>query len=144
MTDGKEHIEPAVVRAWVTETVRTLGEARARIDSANVFPVADADTGTNMLLTVTEGARAVAALPDGEPTDSVLVAFARGALLGARGNSGVILSEFLRGFRGGGLSGGGPRPRARPAPPAGGGGAARPPPRGRRGRRPDRRGGRGT
>ncbi|MFD6091399.1 DAK2 domain-containing protein [Oerskovia sp. NPDC060338] len=100
MTDGKEHIEPAVVRAWVTETVRTLGEARARIDSANVFPVADADTGTNMLLTVTEGARAVAALPDGEPTDSVLVAFARGALLGARGNSGVILSEFLRGFAG--------------------------------------------
>ncbi|MET4226171.1 DAK2 domain-containing protein [Oerskovia enterophila] len=100
MTDGKEHIEPAVVRAWVTETVRTLGEARARIDSANVFPVADADTGTNMLLTVTEGARAVSALPDGEPTDTVLVAFARGALLGARGNSGVILSEFLRGFAG--------------------------------------------
>ncbi|KRD40289.1 hypothetical protein ASE27_04935 [Oerskovia sp. Root918] len=100
MTDGKEHIEPALVRAWVTETVRTLGEARARIDSANVFPVADADTGTNMLLTVTEGARAVSALPDGEPTDTVLVAFARGALLGARGNSGVILSEFLRGFAG--------------------------------------------
>ncbi len=100
MTDGKEHIEPAVVRTWVTETVRTLGEARARIDGANVFPVADADTGTNMLLTVTEGARAVAALPDGEPTDTVLVAFARGALLGARGNSGVILSEFLRGFAG--------------------------------------------
>ena len=100
MTDSTGHIEPAVVRAWVTETVRTLGEARARIDSANVFPVADADTGTNMLLTVTAGARAVSVVPDGAPVDPTLLAFARGALLGARGNSGVILSEFLRGFAG--------------------------------------------
>ncbi|WP_168210071.1 DAK2 domain-containing protein [Oerskovia sp. KBS0722] len=100
MTDGTEHIEPAVVRAWVAETVRTLGEARARIDRANVFPVADADTGTNLFLTVTEGARAVGEVPDGAPVDAVLLAFARGALIGARGNSGVILSEFLRGFAG--------------------------------------------
>ncbi|MFF3066011.1 DAK2 domain-containing protein [Oerskovia sp. NPDC057915] len=100
MTDGTEHIEPAVVRAWVAETVRTLGEARARIDRANVFPVADADTGTNLFLTVTEGARAVSEVPDGAPVDTVLLAFARGALIGARGNSGVILSEFLRGFAG--------------------------------------------
>ncbi|MDF2848277.1 MAG: hypothetical protein K0R97_2259, partial [Oerskovia sp.] len=92
MTDGTEHIEPAVVRAWVAETVRTLGEARARIDRANVFPVADADTGTNLFLTVTEGARAVDEVPDGAPVDAVLLAFARGALIGARGNSGVILS----------------------------------------------------
>ncbi|MBD7950857.1 DAK2 domain-containing protein [Oerskovia rustica] len=100
MTDGTEHIEPAVVRAWVAETVRTLGEARARIDRANVFPVADADTGTNLFLTVTEGARAVGEVPDGAPVDTLLLAFARGALIGARGNSGVILSEFLRGFAG--------------------------------------------
>jgi dihydroxyacetone kinase-like predicted kinase len=100
VTDGTEHIEPAVVRAWVAETVRTLGEARARIDRANVFPVADADTGTNLFLTVTEGARAVGEVPDGAPVDAVLLAFARGALIGARGNSGVILSEFLRGFAG--------------------------------------------
>lgn len=100
MTDGTEHIEPAVVRAWVAETVRTLGEARARIDRANVFPVADADTGTNLFLTVTEGARVVGEVPDGAPVDTVLLAFARGALIGARGNSGVILSEFLRGFAG--------------------------------------------
>lgn len=100
MTDGTEHIEPAVVRAWVAETVRTLGEARGRIDSANVFPVADADTGTNLFLTVTEGARAVREVPDGAPVDTLLLAFARGALIGARGNSGVILSEFLRGFAG--------------------------------------------
>ena len=100
MTDGTEHIEPAAVRAWVTETVRSLGEARGRIDSANVFPVADADTGTNLFLTVTEGARAVSTVPDGASVDSLLLAFARGALIGARGNSGVILSEFLRGFAG--------------------------------------------
>ncbi|MHA7132482.1 DAK2 domain-containing protein [Oerskovia turbata] len=101
MTDGTEQIEPAVVRAWVSETVRTLGDARARIDSANVFPVADADTGTNLFLTVAEGARAVAETPDDAPVDAVLLALARGALIGARGNSGVILSEFLRGFAGG-------------------------------------------
>ncbi|WP_030150851.1 DAK2 domain-containing protein [Oerskovia turbata] len=100
MTDGTEHIEPAVVREWVAETVRTLGQARARIDRANVFPVADADTGTNLFLTVTEGARTVGEVPDGAPVDAVLLAFARGALIGARGNSGVILSEFLRGFAG--------------------------------------------
>ncbi|MBD7997522.1 DAK2 domain-containing protein [Oerskovia gallyi] len=100
MTDGTEHIEPAVVRTWVAETVRALGEARARIDRANVFPVADADTGTNLFLTVTEGARAVGEVPDGAPVDTVLLAFARGALIGARGNSGVILSEYLRGFAG--------------------------------------------
>lgn len=100
MTDATEHIEPGVVRAWVAETVRVLTEARARIDSANVFPVADADTGTNMLLTVTEGSRAVHEVPDGAPVDTLLLAFARGALIGARGNSGVILSEFLRGFAG--------------------------------------------
>lgn len=100
MTDATGRIEPAVVQAWVAEAVRTLGEARARIDSANVFPVADADTGTNLFLTVTQGARAVSEVPDGAPVDALLLALARGALIGARGNSGVILSEFLRGFAG--------------------------------------------
>lgn len=65
------------------------------INALNVFPVPDGDTGTNMNLTLT------AALKDVQPTDSVaLVAerVYRGALMGARGNSGVILSQILRGL----------------------------------------------
>src|SRR4029453_11223082 len=69
-----------------------LDRNRARLDDLNVYPVPDGDTGTNMLLTV----RAVReALEAGE--DDV----AHAALLGARGNSGVILSQIIRGAAGG-------------------------------------------
>ncbi|MEK8225241.1 hypothetical protein NKG05_02535 [Oerskovia sp. M15] len=67
MTDGEQRIEPAVVRNWVAEIVRVLGDARARIDSTNVFPVADADTGTNMFLTVSEGRGRCATCPTTRP-----------------------------------------------------------------------------
>ena len=93
-----------VVTLWVHECARVLAAARAPLDEANVFPVADSDTGTNLWLTVREGAARVDAVrrtaPAGSPPDVValLRAFARGALDGARGNSGVILSEYLRGF----------------------------------------------
>ncbi len=65
-----------------------LDRSRARLDDLNVFPVPDGDTGTNMLLTV----RAVRETLEGGETD-----IARAALLGARGNSGVILSQIIRG-----------------------------------------------
>ena len=84
-----------------------LGAAREEIDALNVYPVPDGDTGTNMYLTV-EAAheallRVVGDAPDpaGEARHEApdvgpaLTAFARGALLGARGNSGVILSQLL-------------------------------------------------
>ncbi len=86
----------ADIRTWANHAVAALAEARDRIDSANVFPVADADTGTNMYLTVRDGARSI---PVGElAADGALAGWARGALLGARGNSGTILSEYLRGM----------------------------------------------
>ncbi len=67
------------------------------VNSLNVFPVPDGDTGTNMLLTMQAAMQEANAL--GSPTaGEVGAALSRGALLGARGNSGVILSQVLRGF----------------------------------------------
>lgn len=67
------------------------------IDALNVFPVPDGDTGTNMNLSMTSGAQEVSKLKN--PTVSeVASAFAKGLLMGARGNSGVILSQLFRGF----------------------------------------------
>lgn len=67
------------------------------INELNVFPVPDGDTGTNMTLTIMAAAKEVAALA--EPTmESLAKAIASGSLRGARGNSGVILSQLFRGF----------------------------------------------
>ncbi|GAA1708008.1 hypothetical protein GCM10009809_00390 [Isoptericola hypogeus] len=93
-----ELLEADVVRAWASLAVDALGAARATLDSANVFPVPDGDTGTNMFLTLREGAHAVRAEPAGADGARLLRLLARGTLLGARGNSGVILSEWLRGL----------------------------------------------
>ena len=92
------------LRLWVHEAMDLLTVARPVIDRANVFPVADADTGTNMCLTLAQGRASVDALAAGADVETVLDALAQGALLGARGNSGVILSEYLRGFAAGARS----------------------------------------
>ena len=70
---------------------------RALIDELNVFPVPDGDTGTNMSLTITTAMREVG-LTDTEELDKTALAFSKGALKGARGNSGVILSQIFKGF----------------------------------------------
>ena len=67
------------------------------VDALNVFPVPDGDTGTNMNLTISSGAKEVANLNNARIFD-VARAFSRGLLMGARGNSGVILSQIFRGF----------------------------------------------
>ncbi|SDB88185.1 hypothetical protein SAMN05421734_102130 [Pelagirhabdus alkalitolerans] len=67
------------------------------IDALNVFPVPDGDTGTNMNLSMTSGAEEVKKVKDGNVKE-VADAFAKGLLMGARGNSGVILSQLFRGF----------------------------------------------
>ncbi len=68
-----------------------------KIDALNVFPVPDGDTGTNMNLSMTSGADEVKKLNSDHVAD-VASAFAQGLLMGARGNSGVILSQLFRGF----------------------------------------------
>ena len=71
---------------------------RDAVNALNVFPVPDGDTGTNMASTLESAVEAGRALPPEAGADEVVAAVARGALLGARGNSGIILSQFLRGF----------------------------------------------
>ena len=78
-----------------------LEEFRDAINSLNVFPVPDGDTGTNMLLTMRSAVQATkdACLEDQDYSASeVISALANGAFFGARGNSGVILSQILKGF----------------------------------------------
>jgi len=88
------------VRQWIQVSLESLGAQRAAIDSLNVFPVPDGDTGTNMYLTLESTAEAIdeAAARSDATLSQVGAAMARGALLGARGNSGVILAQILRAF----------------------------------------------
>ena len=67
------------------------------INELNVFPVPDGDTGTNMSLTIMSAAKEVTAL-SGSDMKELAKAISSGSLRGARGNSGVILSQLLRGF----------------------------------------------
>ena len=76
---------------------KNLEAKKEWINELNVFPVPDGDTGTNMTLTIMSAASEVSALSD--PTMKTLAkAISSGSLRGARGNSGVILSQLLRGF----------------------------------------------
>ncbi len=68
------------------------------INELNVFPVPDGDTGTNMSMTISSAAKEVAALGDKPKMKDLCKAISMGSLRGARGNSGVILSQLLRGF----------------------------------------------
>ena len=91
---GQRDLE--LVRGLVGAALASLETSRGRIDDLNVYPVPDGDTGTNLTLTV----RAVAdAVDSAEPGDrpALAHAVARAALMGARGNSGVILSQIVRG-----------------------------------------------
>lgn len=89
-------------RRWAMTARLLLGAARERIDVLNVFPVADGDTGTNMSLTMDgalEYVRVQFELGEGtERLQEGLALIARGMLLSARGNSGVILSQLTRGL----------------------------------------------
>ncbi|RQW21524.1 DAK2 domain-containing protein [Bacillus sp. C1-1] len=79
------------------EGANELGKKAEVVDSLNVFPVPDGDTGTNMNLTITSGVKEVRQASLDEAS-KVAAAFAKGLLMGARGNSGVILSQLFRGF----------------------------------------------
>lgn len=91
-------LDAAAVRRWAAACVRTLDEHRDAIDRINVFPVADRDTGSNMLGTMRAATDAVARVTTHDDPQAVWSALASGALAGARGNSGVILSQVLRGL----------------------------------------------
>ena len=76
---------------------KALEMNRAIVDELNVFPVPDGDTGTNMSLTLASAMREANACGS-LLIDEIAMAFSKGALRGARGNSGVISSQIFRGF----------------------------------------------
>ena len=89
---------PTLIRA-VRAATRNLERHVDEVDSLNVFPVPDGDTGSNMLATMRAALAEAEALPEEErDLDSVADALSKGALTGARGNSGVILSQIIRGM----------------------------------------------
>ncbi|HET9092690.1 MAG TPA: DAK2 domain-containing protein [Acidimicrobiales bacterium] len=75
-----------------------LGLHREVINRLNVYPVPDGDTGTNMRLTLESVERELAEVPDHDDLEAVCKAISHGSLMGARGNSGVILCQILRGL----------------------------------------------
>lgn len=94
-------ITTAVIARFVDIATDSLAAAREEIDALNVYPVPDADTGTNMFLTVSAGREALLETLDREPAVEpapAMAALSRGMLMGARGNSGVILSQMVRAF----------------------------------------------
>src|SRR3972149_12249370 len=84
-------------REVLTTATAWLEKNAADIDALNVFPVPDGDCGTNMLLTM-RSALEEAQATSNHSAAGVAAAMAKGALLGARGNSGVILSQIWRGI----------------------------------------------
>jgi len=86
-----------MVREAMTRYRDALRSHQEVINRLNVFPVPDGDTGTNMMLTVESVVDEIAPLDGATPMAEVCAAVAHGSLMGARGNSGVILSQLLRG-----------------------------------------------
>ncbi|SFT95356.1 hypothetical protein SAMN04487904_11560 [Actinopolyspora lacussalsi subsp. righensis] len=91
-------LDGPAVRRWAELAVLALTANRAAIDHINVYPVADNDTGTNLLQTMRAAAESAANTAAEERSDRVLAALADGALHSARGNSGLLLSQVLRGI----------------------------------------------
>jgi DAK2 domain fusion protein YloV len=86
------------VLGGLTAALSWLEANQQEINDLNVFPVPDGDTGSNMYLTLRSAVEEARDAPVPSAVDSVLAAAAHGSLMGARGNSGVILSQILRGF----------------------------------------------
>ncbi len=102
---GLTRLDAEAVVRWASIGRDALAEAREEIDELNVYPVPDGDTGTNLHLTVVAAVEALAALEalqesgsGGRTLGETLATLTHGSLMGARGNSGVILSQLLRGF----------------------------------------------
>ena len=89
--DGRAYAKFVVAGAFFVRKYRQV------LNDLNVFPVPDGDTGTNMYLTLRQAA-IEAAKARNAPLHAVAEAAAQGSLMGARGNSGVIVSQMLRGF----------------------------------------------
>ncbi|MEC3973744.1 DAK2 domain-containing protein [Amycolatopsis sp. H20-H5] len=102
-------LDVTAVSAWSAACVHSLAVLRPAINGINVYPVADSDTGSNLLFTLTGARDALDLATPGSPAEALAV-LAQGAVASAKGNSGVIISQVVRGFaesaaRGGELDG---------------------------------------
>ncbi|MCL2536658.1 MAG: DAK2 domain-containing protein [Nocardiaceae bacterium] len=99
MLEVPETVDGPALHRWALACIAGLEKHCGEINDLNVFPVPDADTGTNLLATMRSAVRAVESAGGGDTTAAAVAqALARGAVSGARGNSGAILSQVLRGF----------------------------------------------
>ena len=94
---SKTTIDSALMKRMFLAGAANLEAKKEWINELNVFPVPDGDTGTNMSLTIMSAAKEVNSISD-ESFETICKAISSGSLRGARGNSGVILSQLFRGF----------------------------------------------
>lgn len=90
-----ENLDGPLIVQWARRAAKGLREKQSEINSLNVFPIPDSDTGSNMAHTMTEACESSESV-DEHNTAEVTAALASGAVRGARGNSGVVLSQVLR------------------------------------------------
>ena len=94
-----EVLDADAVRRFAQRAVTALARHRGEIDQLNVYPVPDGDTGTNLCLTLRAVAQSLRDLGDGASLPHVTHTMAAASIRGARGNSGMMLSQFLLGFQ---------------------------------------------
>jgi len=94
---SNQAIDGKTLKQMILHAARSLEANKDAVNALNVFPVPDGDTGTNMSMTMTSAVREVERAQD-RTVSEVAAAVAQGSLMGARGNSGVILSQLFRGF----------------------------------------------
>lgn len=93
-----QQIDAKMLAKMFLAGAKNLENKKEWINELNVFPVPDGDTGTNMTMTIMSAAREVSALGEDGDMEAICKAISGGSLRGARGNSGVILSQLFRGF----------------------------------------------
>ena len=93
-----QQIDAKMLSKMFLAGAKNLENKKEWINELNVFPVPDGDTGTNMTMTIMSAAREVSALGEDADMATLCKAISSGSLRGARGNSGVILSQLFRGF----------------------------------------------
>jgi fatty acid kinase len=93
-----DRLDATTLRRAMEIFAGSLRDHRAELDSLNVYPVPDGDTGTNLLMTQEAVLSSLPAEGTGDDLRALGAAISRGSLMGARGNSGVILSQILRGL----------------------------------------------
>ena len=93
-----QQIDAKMLSKMFLAGAKNLENKKEWINELNVFPVPDGDTGTNMTMTIMSAAREVSSLGENADMEAICKAISSGSLRGARGNSGVILSQLFRGF----------------------------------------------